>query len=74
MFYRDTCRTLARQAGVSGWARNRSDGAVEVVLEGDTDAVERLVAWCRTGPSHSVVTSVKVIDEEPEGLSGFSVS
>ncbi|HUP68953.1 MAG TPA: acylphosphatase [Acidimicrobiales bacterium] len=73
VFYRDTCRTVARQAGVSGWASNRADGAVEVVLEGDPEAVDRLVTWCRSGPSQAVVTSVKVTDEEPEGISGFSV-
>lgn len=73
VFFRDTCRTLARQVGVSGWASNRADGAVEVVLEGDREAVDRLVAWCRTGPAQAVVTSVKVTDEEPEGISGFSV-
>lgn len=73
VFYRDTCRTLARQAGVSGWARNRADGSVEVVLEGGPEVVDRLVAWCRTGPAHAVVTSVEVTDEEPEGISGFSV-
>lgn len=73
VFYRDTCRTEARRAGLSGWARNRPDGAVEVVVEGDVEAVDRLVAWCRTGPPHAVVTSVKVIEEEPEGISGFTV-
>ncbi|HVE46975.1 MAG TPA: acylphosphatase [Acidimicrobiales bacterium] len=73
VFYRDTCRTLARQTGVSGWARNRPDGAVEVVLEGEPAAVDRMIAWCRSGPPHALVTSVKVTDEEPEGLSGFSV-
>lgn len=73
VFYRDTCRRLARQAAVAGWARNRSDGAVEVVLEGDPEAVDRLVAWCRTGPAQAMVTSVKVTDEQPEGISGFSV-
>lgn len=73
VFYRDSCRTLARQAGVSGWARNRPDGAVEVVLEGQPEAVERMVAWCRGGPPQALVTSVKLTEEEPEGLSGFSV-
>lgn len=74
VFYRDTCRREAQRAGLSGWARNRPDGAVEVVLEGDPDAVERMVSWCRTGPQGAVVTSVKVSDEEPEGLNGFSVT
>lgn len=57
---------------MSGWARNRADGAVEVVFEGEAHAVDRLVAWCRTGPPHAVVTSVKVSEERPEGISGFT--
>ncbi len=74
VFFRDTCRHLARQAGVAGWATNRADGSVEVVLEGRAEAVEGLLAWCRTGPPHAFVTSVKVSDEEPEGISGFTVT
>lgn len=73
VFFRDTCRRLAQQAGVSGWARNRADGAVEVLLEGETEAVERLVDWCRVGPPGALVTGVKVSDEEPEGITGFTV-
>lgn len=73
VFYRDTCWREAQRAGLSGWARNRPDGAVEVVLEGEIEAVEQVVAWCRSGPPNAVVTSVKVSDEEPEGLNGFSV-
>ncbi|MDP9404317.1 MAG: acylphosphatase [Actinomycetota bacterium] len=73
VFYRDTCRTQAQQAGLAGWARNRADGAVEVVIEGEAHAVERLVAWCRSGPPQAIVTAVKVSAEEPEGISGFTV-
>lgn len=73
VFYRDTCRRQAQQAGLAGWARNRADGAVEVVIEGEAHAVERLVAWCRSGPPQAMVTAVKVSAEEPEGISGFTV-
>ena len=74
VFYRDTCRREAMAAGVAGWARNRSDGRVEVVAEGPPAAVDRLVAWCRSGPSQAVVTDVDVIDEQPEGLHGFRIT
>jgi acylphosphatase len=30
--------------------RNRRDGTVEAVVQGDDDRVERMVAWCRRGP------------------------
>jgi acylphosphatase len=58
---------------VSGWIRNRPDGAVEAVFEGDPERVEEMVEFCRHGPSRAEVAKVEVIDEEPEGLSGFDV-
>ena len=73
VFFRDSTRREARSAGVAGWVRNRSDGAVEAVLEGDADAVERLVAFIRRGPGHAEVDDVEVDAEDPEGLESFEV-
>ena len=73
VFFRDSLRRLAQQFDVSGWVSNRLDGAVEAVLEGDEDAVERLVRFAHRGPRGAQVESVEVTAEEPEGLAGFSV-
>jgi acylphosphatase len=73
VFFRDTTRRNAEAAGVSGWASNRADGAVEAVFEGDPQAVDRLVEFVRRGPSRAEVDSVDVVEEEPEGLSGFEI-
>jgi acylphosphatase len=73
VFFRDSTRRLARQHGVAGWVENRADGGVEAVFEGAEDAVERLVSFVRTGPRGADVQSVDVSEEEPQGLSGFSV-
>jgi len=73
VFFRDSARERARAHGVSGWVRNRDDGAVEAVLEGRPDAVERLVRFFETGPSHASVERLEVEEESPEGLSGFEV-
>jgi acylphosphatase len=73
VFFRDSVRRHASSAGVSGWVRNTPHGTVEVVLEGDPAAVERLVAFCRRGPSGARVDRVEVFDEEPAGLSGFAI-
>jgi acylphosphatase len=73
VFFRDSVRRLAQPRGVGGWVANRADGAVEAVFEGEPDAVERLVDFCRTGPRGAQVESVDVAEEEPEGLSGFTV-
>ena len=74
VFFRDTMRRHAVAAGVSGWARNRPDGTVEAVLEGDAPAVERLVTLCHEGPRGAQVDRVDVTDESPEGLVGFRIS
>ena len=59
--------------GIAGWVRNRSDGRVEAVFEGEPDAVDRLVAWCRRGPPSALVSAVEVVSEEPTGDAGFRV-
>lgn len=73
VFYRDSVREAARNEGVAGWAANRSDGSVEVVLEGPAEAVESVVGYCRQGPSSADVESVDEHEETPEGLPGFQI-
>lgn len=74
VFFRDSVRRLAEHHGVAGSVRNTRDGTVEVVLEGDGPAVERLVDFCRRGPRGAAVERVDVQEEEPEGLTGFRVT
>jgi len=73
VFFRDSTRREAERRGVSGWATNTADGTVEVVLEGSADAVDAMLSFLRAGPGHASVSSLDVAEEEPEGLSGFSV-
>lgn len=73
VFFRDSCRGEARAAAVAGWVRNTETGQVEAVFEGEPDAVERLVAWCRHGPPRARVVRVDVDEEEPTGAQGFDV-
>lgn len=73
VFFRDTCERVATGLGVSGWVRNRTDGTVEVVAEGERAAVDDLLAWCRDGPPRARVDRVEVTDEPPAGERGFRV-
>lgn len=73
VFFRDSLRRLAEREGVSGWARNTSEGTVEAVFEGEPDDVERLVSFAKIGPPDAIVEAVNVNQEEPEGLTGFSI-
>ena len=59
---------------VSGRGTMTVAGDTQEVGEGDPEAVDQLVEFCRRGPSRAEVTSVEVAEEEPEGLSGFELA
>jgi acylphosphatase len=74
VFFRDSTKKEAESRGVSGWVRNRDDGAVEAVFEGPADAVDGMVEWCRTGPSRAEVEDMDVsLEADPDDLDGFEV-
>jgi acylphosphatase len=58
---------------VAGWARNNRDGTLEAVLEGEPEAVEAVVRFCREGPRGAAVEHVDISEEEPEGEAGFAI-
>ncbi len=63
----------ARSLGVHGWVRNRTDGTVETVAEGDEQAVGEYLARLSRGPSGSRVDEVVVEEAAAEGLDAFEV-
>ncbi len=74
VFFRAHMQDEAIDFGVSGWVRNLQDGRVEAVLEGDEEAVRRLLKWCEKGPPAARVTDVKPTFEQYRGeFSGFNV-
>lgn len=73
VFYRHSCRREANRHRVTGWVRNGEDGTVAAHFEGDAEAVEAMVDWCRTGPPEAQVDSVEVTELEPAGLRDFRV-
>ena len=70
VYFRVHTRDAALAAGVAGWVRNRRDGRVEAVFEGEREAVEKMVKWCRKGPPSSRVEKVEVFDEQYRGEFG----
>ena len=74
VWFRESTRQRAEREGVAGWVRNRPDGAVEAVLEGEEAAVERVLAFARRGPRGAHVDHVDESEEAPEGVEGFSVA
>jgi acylphosphatase len=67
VWFRDSTRRKAKELGVSGWVKNRSDGGVEVLAEGTSEAVKQLMEWCHKGPPRAVVESVRETHEEWQG-------
>ena len=71
--YRDWAMTTGRRLGLTGWVRNRSDGAVEALIVGDETAIGTMIEACRKGPA---MARVDAIDIEPLDLdvlpSGFT--
>lgn len=75
VFFRASTAEVAREAGCTGWVRNRPDGTVEAEVQGPAAAVERVVAHCRTGPPHAVVEDVSVREVPVEdGEQGFDAA
>jgi acylphosphatase len=67
VWFRDSTRRQAVGLGVCGWVKNRPDGKVEVLAEGQEDVVKTLVTWCHHGPSHAGVTRVDEVVEPWQG-------
>jgi len=74
VFFRAWVLDAARHLGLAGWVRNRFDGSVEAVFEGEAASVERMVELCHDGPDHARVDTVLDDYGEPaEGLGSFEV-
>jgi acylphosphatase len=69
-----TVREALRYPGLRGFVRNLPDGRVEAVFAGTSQAVLRMMDWCKKGPSAAKVLTVEVLEEEvdPE-LGNFEV-
>jgi acylphosphatase len=70
--YRDWAIDTGQRLGLTGWVRNRADGAVEALIVGDESAVGRMIEACRRGPPMARVDEIDVdpidLDILPEGF------
>jgi acylphosphatase len=69
--FRDWCMMQAEALGVSGWVRNRRDGTLEILVDGEVAAVEEFVRACRRGPRLAEVQTIEEELAEPVDLPGF---
>ena len=60
VFFRASAQREARRLGITGWVKNRSDGSVELLGEGEEEPLRDLVSWSHHGPSAARVENVDV--------------
>ena len=60
VFYRASCQEVAQVLGLTGWVKNLQDGNVEVLAQGEKEKIEKLIEWCKKGPSGAKVSGVEI--------------
>ena len=73
VFFRAWTRDQASDLGISGWVRNCADGSVEAHVQGEREAVEKLIGRIRQGPPSARVEDVGIDDVAAEEGTGFEV-
>ncbi|MDR1988783.1 MAG: acylphosphatase [Acidobacteriaceae bacterium] len=64
----------ASRENLHGWVRNLSDGSVELIAEGEREALERFERALWHGPSRARVEHVDITDVGPSGHgAGFTI-
>jgi acylphosphatase len=59
VFYRASTKAKADELGLVGWVQNEPDGSVLMEIQGASDKVERMIEWCRKGPTHAMVDKLE---------------
>ena len=59
VYFRTSAQDKARRLGLRGWVRNRADGSVEFVAEGERSELEQLLSWSQAGPPSATITQVE---------------
>ena len=64
VWFRATTKQKAEQLGLKGWVKNRDDGCVEAVFQGDENQVREMIKWCYHGPPLAKVEKVDVLKKQ----------
>jgi acylphosphatase len=60
VYFRASAQREAKRLGITGWVRGRNDASIEILAEGEEDAIKELVSWSHHGPSAARVENVDV--------------
>lgn len=69
VFFRRSAEIEAKKLSIVGWVKNRDDGSVEVMAQGEKENIDKFVKWCKRGPPFAEIEKVEV--ERKEGLDNF---
>ncbi len=64
VFFRQSTYEMANRYNVTGYVRNRFNGSVEAIFQGEQEDVLKLLEWCRSGPPHASVQGIDIVKNE----------
>jgi len=73
VYYRQTTQEKAMALGITGTARNLPDRSVKIIATGTREQLDKLLAWCRQGPSRAEVSGIETKDEELRSFPDFRI-
>lgn len=73
VFFRASARDVALRLQLRGFVRNEPDGTVYMEAEGNDEALDELVQWCRQGPPNAVVTNVEMHEGSVRHMDRFDI-
>ncbi len=56
--YRYFIKQKAEEIGIKGWVKNKADGSVEILAQGEPEKIENFINYCERGTSYSSVEHV----------------
>ena len=67
VFYRATAQNKAKELLLNGWVKNKADGSVEMIVEGEKSNIEQFIEWAKQGSAPARVSELEVKWEEFSG-------
>jgi len=73
VFYRQSTKEKARELGLTGVVRNLENGDVEIIASGESEKLNKLTEWSKTGPPKAVVSVIDVKEIPLREFSSFTI-
>lgn len=71
--FRYFVKTKADMLGIKGWVKNKINGDVEIHAEGEKNAIDTLIDYCRQGPSSAVVKNIVINEDYVMNFDNFEI-